>query len=420
MNIPTKLRVSVVAILTLAGVGSAFAAGFDLPSQDAFAIARGQAFIATADNPSAIYYNPAGIAQLKGNNLRGGIYAIYLDPNYESPSQEGKTFHNQDKLNGVPELFYTYSSENCPVHFGLGIYSPFGLSVRWPDTTGFRTVGTRGSLKYLTFNPVVAMEVLPNFMLGGGVTVNYANVDLRQGLFSPNTDSDEFRFRGDGWDVGYNLGALWKVCEQISLGTAFHSSTRVGLNGHTAVRNDVLLPGPIPPFSQRRAAEADFSFPLKASAGISYRPTPKWNLEFNAEYVDWDELGQVTIRQSAANAVLPKDIPLTLNWQSSWYYEFGATRYLDNGWHISAGYILNENSVPDANYTPVVADLDRHFFSIGTGFVGKRFDFDIAYQFGYGPGRNVKGSAPSAIGQTADGKYGFLSHAIAASVGLHF
>jgi hypothetical protein len=40
--------------------------------------------------------------------------------------------------------------------------------------------------------------------------------------------------------------------------------------------------------------------------------------------------------------VLPQNIPLVLEWQSSWYYEFGVTRYLDNGWHVSGGYIFNE------------------------------------------------------------------------------
>jgi hypothetical protein len=58
--------------------------------------------------------------------------------------------------------------------------------------------------------------------------------------------------------------------------------------------------------------------------------------------------------------------------------------------------------------------------SVGTGFRGKRFDFDVAYQFGYGPTRTVTGSAPSAAGQTADGNYEFFSHAIAVSVEAHF
>src|SRR6266581_6650411 len=51
--------------------------GFRLPDQDAFATARGEAFATTADNASAIYYNPAGISQLKGGHFRCGIYGSY-------------------------------------------------------------------------------------------------------------------------------------------------------------------------------------------------------------------------------------------------------------------------------------------------------------------------------------------------------
>ena len=68
----------------------------------------------------------------------------------------------------------------------------------------------------------------------------------------------------------------------------------------------------------------------------------------------------------------------------------------------------------------MVADEDRHFFSLGVGRKGKQFDFDVAYQFGFGPDRTVSGSAPSASGQTADGTYGFISHAVSVSVGWHF
>jgi long-subunit fatty acid transport protein len=122
---------------------------------------------------------------------------------------------------------------------------------------------------------------------------------------------------------------------------------------------------------------------------------------------------------------LHPDVPVTLDWQASWMYEFGVTRYFDNGWHVSAGYAYNENSVPYAYYTPLAADLDRHFFSIGTGFKGKRFNFDVAYQFGYGSPHSVTGSTPSSTpgqiaGQTADGTYTFISNAVFVTVGIHF
>ena len=418
-----SLLCSVLAPVATYWTGSpstANATGFDLPDLDAFAIGRGMAFVATADNPSAIYYNPAGLTQLKGQNLRGGIYGLYLDPGFEAAS--GANYNNKNNWHALPQLFYAGRAESVPFAYGIGLYTPFGLSSKWPQETGFRTVATEGSLNYYTINPAIAYEVLPNLSLGGGLTINYATADLRQGLIWPAQPYDEFKFEGNGWDIGYNLGLLWKATDKVSIGLTFRSTTSVDLKGHTSIQNQVALTNfNYYPLALSQTANADFPFPLKAIAGISYRPTPAWNFEFNADYTDWSRLGTVTVHQAGpVPGLLPQNVPLNLQWESSWYYEFGATHYFDNGWTVSAGYIFNENSVPDKTYTPLVADLDRHFVSLGVGHRGERFDFDVAYQFGYGPERQVTGSAYSGAGQNADGKYDFISHALAVSVSWHF
>jgi long-subunit fatty acid transport protein len=90
---------------------------------------------------------------------------------------------------------------------------------------------------------------------------------------------------------------------------------------------------------------------------------------------------------------------------------------------VSAGYIYNQNSVPDAHYNPLVADMNRQFISVGTGYKGEHFNVDIAYQFGFGQTRTVSGSAPSGFAppfQTADGKYEFMSQAVFLTAGWHF
>ena len=400
------------------------ASGFRLASQDAFATARGEAFVATADNPSAIYYNPAGITQLEGGNLRSGIYGIYLDPTFSPPSSapnNDNTYHINKKFAAVPQTFYTYTPKDSPLSFGLGVYAPYGGSISWPQDTGFRTVATEGKLTYLTFNPVAALKLAPNLSIGAGLMVNYVNMDLEQGLRPFQMPLiNYFHFKGDGWSVGYNLGLLWQPHEKVSIGATFRSSATVTLNGHTEFEQQPLIQ------PTRLPAQADFTFPLTAVFGISYRPTPKWNLEFDADYTDWSSFGTTTIRQQGTPPFpVQKDIPVTLKWQPSWMYEFGVTRYFDNNWHVSAGYVFSENSVPNAYYSPLAADMDRHFFNVGAGHKGKRLDFDIAYQFGYGPAHTVTGSTPSSTpglfaGQSADGKYDFISHAVMVTVGWHF
>ena len=413
-----------LAAVALSGVPLMLQAnGMRLASQDGFASARGEAFVATADNPSAIYYNPAGITQVEGGDLRLGAYGIYLDPTYKPPAgaaNSGNTYHVKNNFAAVPQFFYACTPGDSPVSFGLGVYSPYGLGVSWPQDTGFRSVALRGQLTYLTANPAVALKLGPQLSIGGGVTLNYSKIDLEQGLSRKQIPHypDDFRFKGDGWSYGYNLGLLWQVQEQVSIGVSFRSSATVTMKGRTDFE---LLPQI---HATRETAQTEFTFPINAIFGISYRPTPKWNLEFDADYTDWSSFGTVNIRQTATTYPLQKDISLAMDWQPSWMFEFGVTRFFDNRWHVSGGYVYNENSVPDANYTPLAADLNRHFFSVGTGRKGKRYDFDLAYQFGYGPDRTVTGSKPSTAGriagQNADGTYAFLSHAVLLTLGMHF
>jgi long-chain fatty acid transport protein len=413
-------------VILISGVSTlkVSANGFRLASQDAFASARGEAFAATADNPSAIYYNPAGITQLEGNNLRGGIYGIYANPGFSptnGASNSGKTYHSSDNYAAAPQIFYTCTPRDSPFSFGLGVYAPYGGKINWPQDTGFRAVALDGSLTYLRFNPVIALKLAPNLSIGGGLMVDYVNMELGQGLSPFPQPPNFYRFTGDGWSMGYNLGVLWKPYEKISIGVTFRSSTSVTLNGHTEFEQisahvpDTSLP-----------AHADYTFPLTAVFGISYRPAPKWNLEFDADYTDWSSFGTTTIYQQGSPPLGGTQNPVvTLNWQTSWMYELGVTRYFDNGWHVSAGYVYDENSVPNAYYTPLAADLDRHFFSVGAGHKGERFDFDIAYQLGYGPAHTVTGSQPSSLaganaGENANGTYHFISQAVLVTVGMHF
>lgn len=394
-RLPSRHAIHATSLLACClGTIPAGAGGFRLPDQDAFATARGEAFVATADNASAVYYNPAGIGQLRGHNFRGGSYNIWFQSTYDAP---GASADSSGHIQPVPQLFYAYGAEELPFSVGLGVYAPYGLSIKWPDNTPFRTTALKGSLQYATVNPVAAWRITPQLSVAAGVTFNWAEADLRQGLFAPG---DYFRFKGDSTDVGFNLGVLWNVSSNVSVGATYRSATTVDMSGSTSSTYP-FLNGP---------AETSFDFPNSLAAGISWRPTPQWNLEFDVEWTGWDRVNSLQIESAIP---LP---PTVLNWESSFYYEFGATRYFENGWHVSAGYIFNQNAMPEEYYNPLVADVDKHFLSVGTGFQGERWGFDVAYQFGYGPDRTVT----STVNPTVNGKYDFISHALFLSLGYRF
>lgn len=382
--------------------------GLRLPDQDAFAVARGDAFVATADNPAAVYYNPAGITQLKGQNFRGGFYAIGFKSSYTGPT--GNTVDTRNRFQAIPQFYYTFSPDSLPLSFGLGFYSPYGMGLEWPENGPFRTLAIEGQITYLTLNPVVAWQIMPSLSLAIGPTFNYAEASLRRGIAVPG---DEFKFKGDDTDAGFNAGLLWKPHRQHAFGLSYRSETTLNFNGHLNVRNPLFPRIPIP--SGSFEASARYPFPQHLVLGWSYRPTPAWNFEFDADWTDWNRLDTVNLESPLGN------IPQIYKWRSSLLYEWGATRFFTNGYSLSAGYMFSENSIPDANFNPSVPDSDRHIFSFGFGHEGKRWQWQAAYQLGYGPARTVSNSPLSLTGAlSADGRYEFISQALIFSYGHNF
>jgi long-chain fatty acid transport protein len=407
MKIDQKNCLLLLALTSAAS--QAHALGIRIADQSAFATARGNAFAATANDPSAIYYNPAGIAQLHGQQVQLGTYAVTLESQYTSPA--GAETDTERDIQITPQLFYTAQIGNSPVTLGVGFYSPYGLALEWPDNSTFRAA--EGSIEYLTLNPTIAWQAHPTFSIGAGITLNYADATLEQTIlpaafFPPGGRN---KFSGDGMDVGFNAGLLWKPFEKHSFGLTYFSATKMNLKGDSS-KSGADLAG-IPSGSE--SAEAEFEFPQHIVAGWSYRPTPKWNLEVNVDWTDWDTLNTVTINQASGPASLP------FNWDSSFFYEFGVTRYFDNNLHVSGGYIFSENSAPEASFNPIVPDSDRHIFSAGVGGQYKKFRWDAAYQFAYGPSRTVGNTTlVLPVGSSAAGKYEFFSHAIGLTVGYGF
>jgi long-chain fatty acid transport protein len=360
------------------------AGAFRLPNQDPEAIARGDAEVATADNPSAIYYNPAGITQLEGQNVRVGLYVV--SPGQEYKSSSGVTAKASSDPQPVPQLYYVNTFTNLPISVGLGMYAPYGLSLDWGNNTPFNTVAEKGSLIYLSFNPVIAWKVCRTLSLAIGPTINYSQATFKRAIgFIPG---DQFSFDGDGVDYGFNAGILWQPHPMWSFGVSYRSETDINYKGTSST-------SPSPPLPASTSTSGKVTFPRFVVGGVSFRPTTNWNFEFDLDWADWNSLKQITFENTGfGNVTLP------LNFHSSFMYEFGVTRQLGKGYFASVGYIYNENSSPDAYFNPIIPDSSLQLGSIGIGRHGQRWDWAIAYHFGYNGGRTIRNDPtnPTAVG----------------------
>jgi long-chain fatty acid transport protein len=243
----------------------------------------------------------------------------------------------------------------------------------------------------LSFNPVIAWRVHPTLSIAIGPTINYSQASLKRAIgLSPG---DQFSMDGHGTAIGFNAGILWQPHPMWSFGVNYHSATTINYAGTSEAA----------PYFPETSSSASIKFPQYAVGGISFRPTPDWNLEFDLDWTDWDSLKQIVFRGTSFG-----DVPLILNYQSSFMYEFGVTRQLGKGYFASVGYIYSENSSPDENFSPLIPDANLHLGSIGIGHHGQRWDWAIAYHFAYNGGRTVSGD----VNAQADGTYKTFNNAI--------
>ncbi|MGJ8639162.1 MAG: OmpP1/FadL family transporter [Opitutaceae bacterium] len=366
-------------------VNSMNAAATRIAYIDAFATSRGNAFTATADNASAVFYNAAGLTQTEGTQVRSNAYIVSLSYEYSGAFGTAET---DDFFQVIPSFFASHKFEDQPYAIGFGMYAPFGLGVDWGENAPFAQVAYDASLAYIKYHVVFSWQVNETLSIGFGPSYDTGDIELK------NTDVLQ-SFEGDDDTVGYSLSVLWQPSEKHSFGLNYQGATEMEFDG-TAT-------GFIP-------STGRLVFPDSIVLGYSYRPNEKWNIEFDIDWTNWDKVDD--LRLDIAGTI----VPLPLNWKNSFNWELGATRFFENGWHASAGYTYVENAVPDDAFTPIVSDSDRHYLQFGVGRDYEHISWHFSYQFTIAPTRTVSGN----VNVLPDGEYDLESQAITLSFGYRF
>lgn len=360
--------------------------GFYIPVQAPEATGRGNAWLATADTASAVYYNAAGLTQLGSPDLVVGAYSVRLG--IDADLDSGGSYENDASWALLPQIY-----EAVPINdrlvAGFGMNTPFGLATDWGGNTPFRQLAMETELNYVTGWAVLGYKVTDTLSVGGGFGVHYADIMMKQGITYPGTDT--FEFDGDGAALSWTVSMLWKPLEQHSFGLVYRSKSDFDLEGEA---KNTYVPG-------SEGASMDFLTPATAAAGYAFRPSSQWSFEANIEWVNWDELNTLNLSKNSG------DVKVPFNWESNFIYSVGGTRYFDNGWNVSAGYNFIENSQPDANFNPGISDADRHWLNAGVGRQYESFQWNFAYQYAFSD-RDVSGSP----GGLADGAFKSRFHGL--------
>jgi long-chain fatty acid transport protein len=402
-----KLMQMMVCAAILVAIGAfavppVFGLGFDNPDQDARATGQGEAFVAQADDASAIYYNPAGLTQLKGTEITSGMNVSFPD----SRLQGGGPGTEMNTMATIPHLYAStdFGMTQSPWRFGLGFNVPFGNAADFPRAGPFRYLVTSASLAVYDIQPTVAYQVNEHLSLGAGVNVYLADTRLNRAVsFSPFPDG-HFGFAGKGDAVGATAGLMWKITPQHTIGLLYRSPFNIDFSGKGKLDTPIG--------NQVQSSTATIEFPQFVKGGYAFRPIPQLKLEADVEWINWDTLNNVVLHAPPGTSFNGTTIPF--NWKDSMYYEFGTEYEINEHWAVRGGYIFSVNTVPNSTFGPSVPDSNRHVFSVGGGYSTKRLSVDLVYQYSLSVDRTVNN------GSAADGTWQSSGNAVMVTSSLKF
>lgn len=365
-----------------------FASGFGYYEHGTKATSLGGAFVAMADDASAIYYNPAGLAFQKGTSVMAGFHPV--KPN--STATLGSISTDTTTPWKPPFAAYVSGGITDSIRYGFGVFVPYGLEVKWPDAWIGNQISYRSFLSSYYFRPVIAIKVNDNFAIAGGIDFVYSKVELsRLNRVSINpllpTASIDADIAGDGTGVGFNLGALWKVNDQFSLGVKYQHEVEIDYEGtvdFTPTATGVaLVDGLIAANFTDQDVTTSITMPAEFVIGLSFKASEDLTFNADMQWTKWsvyDEL-QIAFDNPTFNF---GDVN---NWDDSWMFRIGGEYWMNQEFALRAGYIRDTNPSPDNTVKPLLPDSDRNEVTFGLGYDTKesccwgRTTLDFAIQY---------------------------------------
>lgn len=413
-----KLK-SLVGVIFIAFVSFQFFTGAvnaSNPFGGSKAAGMGTAFVAVANDPSAIFLNPAGLGNLKGFQIYGGATVLAPETSFSSPYGENEDTERQYYF--PPHLYLSYQPDASDFAYGIGVFSPFGIGGReWPDDGLTRYISTKSFVGTMTINPSMAWKISPKLFIGGGIYYLYAKSEAEskvdQSQFG-SIDAD-FKVDLDGGNWGYDLGILYKPADWMSLGLTYRSGMDIDLEGDAKLsRISPALQPVVGSDTIKINAESELNLPPSVSLGLAFYPDKKLTVAIDVEWIGWSTYKETTIDfESGSLGMLLPDIQIENDWEDIWLFRAGIDYRVNEDLSLRTGYAFVESPVPDSTLSPAAPEGNQHNITIGFGYSFAKYWFDAFYMLSLYEDRNVRNSILS-------GTYENHAHNVGFSIGYKF
>ena len=420
--------------LSFAGVPGLLAAqGFGIYEQGTCSMGRaGTGVAAPCGDGSAIFFNPAGLAGLKGGHATLGVTLINVDGGFTDDILQ-RTSNLNDPLIVLPQVYVSYAA-TPKLGIGVGLFAPYGLQTQWPLSFDGRFAGYKNIIRSVYIQPTVAYQVTPWLSLGAGLDIVRGSVELNQRLdlaeapvpatilppppgappylfgqfgIAPGTDFANAHLEASKTTVTAHWGGIIKINDNLSIGGRYLMHAKFDYSG-TATFAQVLtnltvpaalMVGPLPipagtPIDALLASPplnlfntvlipqtvtTTITNPEQVVFGLAYKVNPAWTVFGDYQFTRWGKRFSV-VKINFANPLLNR--VLYESYRNTNGFRVAAEWVKNAKWTLRGGYLYHQGAAPPETVTPLLPEGNRNEFTGGfTVALAPHFTADVALQY---------------------------------------
>ena len=382
----------------------------------------GGAYVAIADDLTAIYWNPAGLEQLDGPGVEisflygtakatsnrslmnaaapdiadgdfpiFNLYALLGQASVEPAEYESK------ELKTVATLpFVAGHTEVRGITLAVGFYAVGGGGGKWEDSVQGALVPTDviiasadGSYGFIVGNISAAKEINPKLSLGLGLNWIYMidqveiEKEYQKSATSPLGDYSALIDKSaSGSGMELMAGVLYELMERSKVGFVIRSGATLKLEGEARAEIaglSALSGGLMPDVDHETDYDQNYAYPLTYGLGISYEPMDSLTLALGAEMINYSTMkDDVDYEDELAGTF--DDVNEKEDWEASSEVYLGAEYRSNEKLSFQGG--LRTNPVPYPRDKLTLLNVDQYdliSLSLGSRYEAGVFQIGVGY-----------------------------------------
>jgi long-chain fatty acid transport protein len=322
-------------------------------------------YASRADDASTLFKNPAGMSQLQGTQVQGGLQALYGSVSFSSDANTSTRLGTDNGGNAVGWLpggsLFVVAPIGEKVRIGLGTLSYFGLAEDYNDNWVGRYYVQKSTLIGMTVTPSISYEATDWLSIGAGLNAMYGYLDTDLAVNNGIGADGQMSLTDGDWGFGANVGLLFKAGEKTRIGVTYLSAVDLDFSDTPTFTG--LGPGLGIILANPGSLDLGMTVPQSVMLSVHQQLNDQWALMADCGWQDWSQFGYVQAGVESGGSTT-----LNLLYQDTWHGAVGAQYRASEKWLLSGGVAFDSSAVTSENRTVTLPMGQAWRFGLGAQY----------------------------------------------------